>query len=324
MSGHEKKARPLRQPGKSPIATPPPARLQGRSKTDCPDENASTKSTPDGNASDTSETDSPGKGKDKKIAALEKELATMVDEFDRELTTLSHKLTNESETANFWQQKHSSLNQTFLKTDTELRLLRQEVSGFEQVKESRDRDIKTRISSLMLDRDAFREAYNEAMGELRVKEEVIKSLQGQVRGLKSFVSTSSKMDEQVTDEAFGERMQRLGNGLQNWVITNFRRVKIGMSIPPPGFLTFRFLFSKPVLQNYVCFWNTNIEIVLEITTIFLGWLAPRICSWHTVFILQLRVLQAFFFMRTSFVQLGAKHIQTPTRPTKKRRNSSVV
>jgi hypothetical protein len=322
MSGHEKKARPLRQPGKSPIATPPPARLQGRSKTDCPDENASTKSTPDGNASDTSETDSPAKCKDKKIAALEKELATMVDEFDRELTTLSHKLTNESETANFWQQKHSSLNQTFLKTDTELRLLRQEVSGFEQVKESRDRDIKTRISSLMLDRDAFREAYNEAMGELRVKEEVIKSLQGQVRGLKSFVSTSSKMDEQVTDEAFGERMQRLGNGLQNWVITNFRRVKIGMSTP------LVFLRSIPLFKTSIAklrlLWNTNIEIVLEITTILLGWLVPRICSWHTVFILQLRVLQAFFFMRTSFVQLGAKHIQTPTRPTRKSRNSSFV
>jgi hypothetical protein len=47
-------------------------------------------------------------------------------------------------------------------------------------------------------------------------------------GLKSFVSSSSKMDEQVTDEAFGERMQRLGNGLQNWVITGFRRAKIGM------------------------------------------------------------------------------------------------
>jgi activating signal cointegrator complex subunit 1 len=38
------------------------------------------------------------------------------------------------------------------------------------------------------------------------------------------------MDEQVTDEAFGEQMQRLGNSLQNWVITNFRRAKIGMSI----------------------------------------------------------------------------------------------
>jgi hypothetical protein len=241
MSGHEKKPRPLRQSGKSPIATPPPARLQGRSKTDHPDENASTKSTPDGNASDTSETDS--EAKDKKIAALEKELATMEDEFERELTQLSHKLTNESETAIFWQQKHSSLNQTFLKTDTELRLLRQEVSGIEQVKESRDRDIKTRISSLMLDRDAFREAYNEAMGELRVKEDMIKSLQGQVRGLKSFVSTSSKMDEQVTDEAFGERMQRLGNGLQNWVITNFRRVKIGMLV-----LIILTLYSSSILQ----------------------------------------------------------------------------
>jgi hypothetical protein len=229
MSGHEKKPRPIRVTGKSPIATPPRAALQGRSKTDHPDENASTKSTPDSNASaadEPLEIDSEAHGK--QIAALEKELATMEDEFERELTQLSHKLTNESETAIFWQQKHSSLNQTFLKTDTELRLLRQEVSNFEQVKESRDRDIKTRISSLMLDRDAFREAYNEAMGELRVKEEMIKSLQGQVRGLKSFVSTSSKMDEQVTDEAFGERMQRLGNGLQNWVITSFRRVKIGM------------------------------------------------------------------------------------------------
>jgi hypothetical protein len=34
------------------------------------------------------------------------------------------------------------------------------------------------------------------------------------------------MDGQVTDEVFGEIMQRLGNGLQNWIITNFRRVKI--------------------------------------------------------------------------------------------------
>ena len=61
---------------------------------------------------------------------------------------------------------------------------------------------------------------------------MIKALQGQVWGLKSFVSSSSKMDEQVTDEAFGERMQRLGNGLQNWVITGFRRAKIGMLLLP--------------------------------------------------------------------------------------------
>ena len=141
--------------------------------------------------------------------------------------------------------------------------LLQEASNFEQVKETRDRDIKTRISSLMLDRDAFREAYNEAMGELRVKEEMIKSLQGQVRGLKSFVSTSSKMDEQVTDEAFGERMQRLGNGLQNWVITNFRRVKIGMLLL--CWLEEPFLFQKPVLHS-LCSFPTAISFLRALSS----------------------------------------------------------
>lgn len=211
--------------GKSPIAAPPRVAVQGRSKADHHDDSASTKSTTTGNGSDEEgEIDA----KDKKIAHLERELATMEDEFERELTQLSHKLTNESETAIFWQQKHSALNQTFLKTDTDLRLLQQEVISYQQDRDNRDRDIKTRISSLLLDRDAFREAYNEACGDLKAKEDMIKVLQGQVRGLKSFVSTSSKMDEQVADEAFGEQMQRLGNSTQNWVITNFRKAKLSM------------------------------------------------------------------------------------------------
>jgi hypothetical protein len=258
MNHHEKKQRSLRLHSKTPssstiIATPPRAAL--RSKADHQQQlqhadNASAKNTTntpltDGNGSENEDTPASSSAnpsrttnsssnsnaaKDKKIAELEIDLATMEDEFERELTQLSHKLTNESETAIFWQQKHSALNQTFLKTDTDLRLLKQEVANFQQSREERDRDIKTRISSLMLDRDAFREAYNEAMSDAREKEEEIRKLQGQVRGLKSWVSSSSKMDEQVTDEAFGERMQRLGNGLQNWVITNFRRVKIGMLI----------------------------------------------------------------------------------------------
>ena len=228
----KKPPRSVRVTGKSPIATPPRAAVSGRSRTDHHDDNASTKSTksnPDTNASD-AEDESLENAKDRIITELQKELATMEDEFERELTQLSHKLTNESETAVFWQQKHSALNQNFLKTDTDLRLLRQELAGVVKEREERDRDIKTRISSLMLDRDAFREAYNAAMGEMSGKDDMIKALQGQVWGLKSFVSSSSKMDEQVTDEAFGERAQRLGNGLQNWVITGFRRAKIGMLI----------------------------------------------------------------------------------------------
>jgi hypothetical protein len=275
MSSHEKKSRPSRLTSHnnshsasasasktsgssnttaSSIATPPRAALRFKSTTNNTDATessaASIKSVPESTESvaTTAEELDLAKlleEKDGKIAALEKELATMEDEFERELTQLSHKLTNESETALFWQQKHSALHQTFLKTDTELRVLRQqEASGstsasgqqmqlqmqqIQQVQQERDRDVKTRISSLMLDRDAFREAYNEAMGELRGKEEVVRDLRGQIRGLKAFVSVSGKAAEQVADEAFGERWQRLGNGLQNWVITNFRKVKIGMS-----------------------------------------------------------------------------------------------
>ena len=69
------------------------------------------------------------------------------------------------------------------------------------------------------------------MGEMSVKDKTINELKSQIWGLKNFVSASSKMDEQVTDEVFGEHVQRLGNSLQNWVITNFRRAKIGMTTP---------------------------------------------------------------------------------------------
>lgn len=241
------------------IATPPRAALQGRQQhnnAETPDENnavagsASKSSSPhDVNPSSSPADVTPHEPtpppihahthhkstsrntKDARIADLEHDLATTTAEFSVELASLTQKLTTEMSTSAFWQQKHSLLHQTFLKTDTDLRLLRSQQALHVSQQEERERDIKTRISSLMLDRDAFREAYNEAMGELRAKEEEVRVLQGQVRGLKSWVSStgSSKGAEQVSDESFGEGMQRLGNGLQNWVITNFRRVKIGRS-----------------------------------------------------------------------------------------------
>ncbi|TGO81537.1 hypothetical protein BPOR_1112g00020 [Botrytis porri] len=83
----------------------------------------------------------------------------------------------------------------------------------------------------MLDRDAFREAYNDAMGEMRGKDEEIMALRRQVRGLKEWVSSSGRGGvggEQVTDEVIAEKMQWIGNALQNWVISNFRRGRIDL------------------------------------------------------------------------------------------------
>jgi hypothetical protein len=144
--------------------------------------------------------------KDERIAYLEKEMDIMEREFHRELDKLSQ---NESETATFWQAKHSALNQQYLRTDTELRLLRAEVD----VREA--------------EREELRQGWEVLRRELKERDDEMRSLRAQIRGLKEFVSTSTRTDGQTSDEVFGDGMARLGNGLQNWVITNFRRAKLG-------------------------------------------------------------------------------------------------
>ncbi|KAL7921545.1 hypothetical protein ACQKWADRAFT_295334 [Trichoderma austrokoningii] len=146
--------------------------------------------------------------KDERISYLETEMGIMEREFHQELDRLSQ---TESETATFWQGKHSALNQQYLRTDTELRLLRAEV------------DVRD------AERDELRQTVDVMRRELLEKDGEIARLRGQVRGLKDFVSTSTRTDDQTSDEVFGDGMTKLGNGLQNWVITNFRKAKLDIS-----------------------------------------------------------------------------------------------
>ncbi|KAB5585846.1 hypothetical protein GE09DRAFT_1210433 [Coniochaeta sp. 2T2.1] len=151
------------------------------------------------------------KEKDGRIAYLERELSVMETEFQRELDKLS---ANESETASFWQAKHSALNQQFLRTDTELRLLRAEV----EVREA--------------EREELRSGWETLRRTLRDRDDEVRDLRAQVRGLKEWVSNSTRTDgqTQTSDEVFADGMTRLGNGLQNWVIVNFRRAKLDLSM----------------------------------------------------------------------------------------------
>ncbi|KAK4166176.1 AKAP7 2'5' RNA ligase-like domain-containing protein [Cladorrhinum sp. PSN259] len=72
--------------------------------------------------------------------------------------------------------------------------------------------------------------------EILRRDEEIRELRSQVRGLKEWVSNSTRSDEctQTSDEVFGEGMAKLGNGLQNWVLVNFRRNKVDLSNTPEG------------------------------------------------------------------------------------------
>ncbi|RYO86288.1 hypothetical protein DL764_009027 [Monosporascus ibericus] len=148
------------------------------------------------------------KEKDEKIAALERELAVMEGEFTRELDRLSQ---NESETASFWQRKHSVLHQQFLRADTELRLLRSEVD----VREA--------------ERQELRDGWDVLRRELRARDDEILALKGHLNGMKQWVSASTRTDQQTSDEEIGESMTKLGNSLQNWVIMHFRKAKLDFS-----------------------------------------------------------------------------------------------
>lgn len=75
----------------------------------------------------------------------------------------------------------------------------------------------------------LRRAWEAAREGMARRDEEITALRAQVRGLKEWVSVSTRPDgqAQTSDEVFGEGMARLANGLQNWVLVNFRRAKIG-------------------------------------------------------------------------------------------------
>ena len=144
--------------------------------------------------------------KDERIAQLEEEKADMEDEFEKELDKHSQ---NESETTVHWQKKHSELHSQFLQADFDLRMLRKDSRAWEA------------------ERDELRSGWEVLRGELRERDDEVRSLRGQIRGLKEFVSTSTRTDGQTSDEVFGDAMTRLGNGLQNWVIVHFRKAKLG-------------------------------------------------------------------------------------------------
>lgn len=142
--------------------------------------------------------------------ALMKEKDARIARLELDLGQLSQ---NESETASFWQAKHSALKK-LLRTDTELQLLKDEL----RARETESDDIARWWRDAMANETAARD------GEIR-------ELRAQVRGLKEWVSTSTRADgtASTSDEVFGDGWARLGSGLQNWVITNFRKAKVDLS-----------------------------------------------------------------------------------------------
>jgi hypothetical protein len=181
--------------------------------------------------------------KDARIASLERELAKLS-------TGTTATATGENETAaGFWQAKYVALERRHQQLQAQLQLARRAVTGNvdggflrdDRAADDDDDGEEEEVEEYADDADAnwklAREnqellmAWAGATKALAEREREIESLRAQVSGLKAWVSNSTRSDGQVqmSDEVFGEGMARLGNGLQNWVLVNFRRAKIGES-----------------------------------------------------------------------------------------------
>ncbi|KFY25321.1 hypothetical protein V493_04704, partial [Pseudogymnoascus sp. VKM F-4281 (FW-2241)] len=203
------------EPPTSQPPSQPPSQPASTSPSAAPSRNPSTKSTTI--------------DKDDRIAHLEADAAVMEGTFVQELEHLSAKLGHQAEVAHFWQLKYSSLHAAHGALEVRLADCRAEIDERAREldeKENRERDSTTRISSLLIEREALRDGFAGARRDAQCREAEVEGLRAQVRGLKEFVSTSGRSEGQVTDEVIAEGFSALGSGLQNWVLRNFRRAKM--------------------------------------------------------------------------------------------------
>ncbi|KAI9697212.1 MAG: hypothetical protein M1836_004776 [Candelina mexicana] len=151
--------------------------------------------------------------------------------YDDAITDLQAKLSTEAQDKHFWSRKHEEVHREYLRTESDYRALQATMI---------DRDGQWKIewerkqTHLLLERDRCRESAHAAQKATRDREDEILELRRQVLDLKHNISTSTRTEGQITDDAFRDKIQRLGHDLQNWIINNFRKAKIDYSsLPEP-------------------------------------------------------------------------------------------
>src|SRR5207253_2342420 len=74
------------------------------------------------------------------------------------------------------------------------------------------------------------EEWNELTGRLHHSEKESQERLQQLLDLKHSISALTRMESQVTDSELAERMDQLYHRIREWIISNFRRTKLGKFI----------------------------------------------------------------------------------------------
>lgn len=167
--------------------------------------------------------------KDAIIARLNTSNAQLEADFVTELSHLSTKFAETAEELEELKETHKDLQDSweglsldFVNYRDQAFHLREELAR--RVEE--EREDKTRITSLLIERETSRGRYEAARAAAKDWEEEVEGLRRQVAGLKTWVSSSGRSQGQVTDEVIRTAVSDLAAGLQNWVLKNYRRSKL--------------------------------------------------------------------------------------------------
>ena len=123
----------------------------------------------------------------------------------------------------FWKQRYSEATQERSRQDKDLR------AQFLERQLALRKEWDAKSIGLTMDLERAQRSSHEAQRLLDHRNDEIRELQRQVLDLKRSISTSTRTEGQVTDDVFREHIQTLGHDLQNWILNNFRRSKLGMS-----------------------------------------------------------------------------------------------
>ena len=167
--------------------------------------------------------------KDALIARLSTSNALLEADFVTELSHLSTKLAQKSDELAELRDENQDLKDNLEGLGADFEAIRGERDEYREAferKEALERENKTRISSLLIERDSLRGKYEAARAAAQDKDDEVELLRKQVQGLKQWVSSSGRTEGQVTDSAIRTSVSDLAAGLQNWVLKNFRRSKL--------------------------------------------------------------------------------------------------
>ena len=149
---------------------------------------------------------------------LQEDMARLKLDHEQELHTLRTKIEEQSKLAEYWSKKHQ-IALTDLHDLKERWIERDEMWKHEW---------ERKAAEVLEERDGLREQLHTMQKIAQTRGEDAEEAKRQLLDLKQDISSSTRIQTQVTDHEFAEMMSALNHEIQNWIVHTFRKSKNSM------------------------------------------------------------------------------------------------